>query len=90
MPAIHLVTVSTNLELELEPRGIVDELLHDLQIDLLHVHLLIEFDRELRGLQQLCIYAGRHLEGGSVECRGWGFERTGDGVSKVEVQRGSG
>ncbi len=35
-------------------------LLHDLHIDLLHVHLLVELERELGALEQPRVYAGRH------------------------------
>lgn len=36
-------------------------LLHDLNIDLGHVHLPAEFGRELGLLQELGIHAGRHF-----------------------------
>ena len=35
-------------------------LLHDLNVDLLHIHLLIEFGREFGALQQLGVHSGRH------------------------------
>lgn len=36
-------------------------LLHDLNIDLGHVHLLTELGRKLSPPNQLCIHAGRHF-----------------------------
>ena len=36
------------------------KLFHDLEVDLLHVHLLIELGRKFGGLEKSCIYAGRH------------------------------
>lgn len=42
-------------------------LLHDLHIDFLHVNLLIELQRKLGLLEQLCIYA--HCHGGQRSCR---------------------
>ena len=35
-------------------------LLHDLHIDLLHVHLLVELGRELGALEELRVHAGGH------------------------------
>ena len=43
-----------------------DVLLHDLQVDLGHVDLLVELQRELGRLKQTSIYAGRH----DYNCRG--------------------
>ena len=42
-------------------------LLHDLHIDLLHIHLLIELGRKLGALEELRVHTGRHGRGsGSV------------------------
>lgn len=35
-------------------------LLHDLDVNLLHVHLLIEFGRKFGALQELGVHSGRH------------------------------
>lgn len=36
-------------------------LLHDLEVDLLHVNLLTKLHREFSRLEQLCIHAARHF-----------------------------
>lgn len=38
-------------------------LLHDFDVQLGHVHLLIKFRRELGLLEELCIHRGRHFCG---------------------------
>lgn len=38
----------------------VHSLLHHFEVDLLHVHLLVEFWRKLGCLQQLRVHGGRH------------------------------
>ena len=35
--------------------------LHDLEVDLLHINLLIELGRKLGALEELGIHAGRHV-----------------------------
>lgn len=40
-----------------------DKLLHDLEIDLLHVDLLVKLWRKFGGLQDLLIYCCRHGDG---------------------------
>lgn len=67
LPAIHLETRGTLAYLPFGRvalgRGVVgSSLLHDLQIDLLHVHLLAELGWELGRLQQPSIHACRHVE----------------------------
>lgn len=38
-------------------------LFHNLHIDLLHIHLLIELGRKLGALEELCVHTGRHGRG---------------------------
>ena len=46
-------------------RGVdVDRLLHDLNVNLLHVHFLAKFWRELRPLQELLVHSLGHVDGG--------------------------
>lgn len=63
LPAIHLFVSACQQHVTVQgsSKSGLDILLHDLQIDLGHVNLLVEFGRELCGLEQPCIYAGRHI-----------------------------
>lgn len=42
----------------------MDRLLHDLNVNLLHVHFLAKFWRELRPLQELLVHSLGHVDGG--------------------------
>lgn len=65
--------------------GNSDELLHNLQVDLLHVHLLTKLGREFGRLQELCINAGRHLElGDSISS--WMRRFWEDGIQDIEIE----
>lgn len=74
LPAIHLqrFRVSGGRQAR-QAGGELDGLLHDLQVDFLHVNLLTELWRELGALQELGVNAGRHggqQLAGVCECGG--------------------
>lgn len=62
LPAIHLwSTVRSVLSQKLQRmEWAVDALFHDLQVDFLHINLLVELGWELRALEELRVDTGRH------------------------------